>query len=302
MRIFFLGIALAIGSAGFLFWFSGGMDRLTIWAASGQREFQNAMAGALRGLRAGEPKALATLLGVCFAYGFFHAAGPGHGKVLIGGYGMGRQVGLLRLSSIALASSLMQALTAIIMVYAGVLLFDWSRSQMVHVTERIMAPISYGAIALIGLWLLWRGLRGLRRLSKAKQNSHDHHGHSDICSSCGHSHAPSADQIAKAHSWRETLMLIVGIAIRPCSGALFLLILTWRMHIELAGILGALAMGLGTGSVTVAVAIASVFFRSSAMLSIGSSKRLAYFVPAIEVLAGGIVVIVALQLLRIALP
>ena len=294
MRILFLGIVLATGLAGTAFWLAGGMDTLEMWARNGQREFQNAMATALRALRADEPEALTTLLVVCFAYGFFHAVGPGHGKVLIGGYGVGRQVGLLRLSSIALASSLMQALTAILMVYSGVLLFDWSRSQMVQITENIMAPISYGAIALIGVWLLWRGLRGLHRLSKTNQKSCDvhSHDHSDICPSCGHSHA---------HNWREMLMLIGGIAIRPCSGALFLLVLTWRMQIELAGILGAFAMGLGTGSVTVAVAIASVFFRNSALLSFGSGKGLAYLVPMIEVLAGSIVVIAALQLLGIAL-
>jgi len=69
----------------------------------------------------------------------------------------------------------------------------------------------------------------------------------------------------------------------------------------MAGILGALAMGLGTGSVTVAVAIASVVFRKSALMSAGTSARLAFMVPTLEMLAGGIVVFVALQLLRISL-
>ena len=97
------------------------------------------------------------------------------------------------------------------------------------------------------------------------------------------------------------MILIAGIAIRPCSGALFLLVLTWRMGIELAGILGALAMGLGTGSVTVAVAIASVLFRGSALKSAGTSQRLALMVPVLEITAGSLVVIIALQLLHSAL-
>jgi len=305
MRILLASFAICVVLGATLFWAYGGMDQLAIWAAEGQRKFQNAMARALRGIRSGDPQALATLLIVCFSYGFFHAVGPGHGKVLIGGYGVGRRVGLFKLSSIALMSSLAQAVAAIILVYAGVFVLNWSRKQMVDITEKLMAPISYGAIALIGLWLLWRGLRTFRRQMKSKQTSDDHdhnHDHADgTCSGCGHRHAPSADEIAQLHSWRDTLILIAGIAIRPCSGALFLLVLTWRMGIELAGILGALAMGLGTGSVTVAVAIASVLFRGSALKSAGTSQRLALMVPVLEITAGSLVVIIALQLLRSSL-
>jgi len=305
MRILLAAFAICVAVGAVLFWAYGGMDQLTIWAAEGQRKFQNAMARALRGIRAGDTQALATLLIVCFSYGFFHAVGPGHGKVLIGGYGVGRRVGLFKLSSIALMSSLAQAVTAIILVYAGVFVLNWSRKQMVDITEKMMAPISYGAITLIGLWLLWRGLRTFRRQMKTRHTHSDHnhnHDNSDgTCSGCGHRHAPSADEIAQLHSWRDTVILISGIAIRPCSGALFLLVLTWRMGIELAGILGALAMGLGTGSVTVAVAIASVLFRDSALKSAGTSQRLALLVPVLEITAGSLVVIIALQLLRSAL-
>jgi ABC-type nickel/cobalt efflux system permease component RcnA len=299
MRTVLLITVICVALGGVLFWVMGGMDQLAVWAADGQREFQNAMARALRALRDGDPQALTTLLVVCFTYGFFHAVGPGHGKVLIGGYGVGRRIGLLRLSSIALMSSLAQSLSAVALVYAGVFLLNWSSKQMVNITENIMAPVSYGAIALIGVWLLWRGGRGFWRLSKPSHSSHQHA--DGTCNSCGHRHGPTPDEIAQLNSWRDTLILIGGIAIRPCTGALFLLVLTWRMDIQMAGILGALVMGLGTGSVTVAVAIASVTFRKSALMSAGTSARLAFMVPALEILAGGIVVFVALQLLRISL-
>ena len=101
------------------FWVSGGFDSLAIQAALEQRDYQNRMARALRALRGGEAGALAVLLTVCFAYGFFHSVGPGHGKVLLGGYGFASKVPVARIVGIGLAASLGQSVTAIVLVYAG---------------------------------------------------------------------------------------------------------------------------------------------------------------------------------------
>lgn len=308
---------LAIGClAGLALWLwpLGGMTALERWAAEGQREVQTAMAGALRRLKTGDPAALGGLLGLCFAYGFFHAAGPGHGKVLIGGYGLGRRVPVWRLSGLAVASSLAQAATAVALVYAGVFVLNWTRQRMVDTAEQILAPASYGLIALVGLWLLLRGAGRLRRAigairairgpqagtrPEAGMEATDH-SHDAPCG-CGHSHGPSADQAAQVHSLREALMLIGTVAVRPCTGALFLLILTWRMELEWVGIAGAFAMGLGTASVTVAVAVAASLLRESTLARVQAPGLPALALPALELTAGLVVVLVASQLALAAL-
>ncbi len=273
-------------------WASGGFDALAAWAAGEQRVFQNEMAQGLRALRAGQPGAVMALMGVCFAYGFFHAVGPGHGKILIGGYGLGRAIPWLRLSVISLLASLGQAVTAILLVFCGILIFGLARQQMVGVTEDFIAPASYGAIALIGAWLIWRGVRkSMRQVAHA---GHDHHTHTDgTCSSCGHKHGPDLDEVEQAGTLKEALTLIAGIAIRPCTGALFILIITWQMGIFWAGIAGAFAMALGTGAVTIAVGIASVGLRGGLMTALSGSAALTWVVPAIEILAGVLIAVVA---------
>ncbi|GAD54572.1 nickel/cobalt transporter [Limimaricola cinnabarinus] len=270
------------------------------WAAGWQREFQNALAGGLRALRAKEPGAVTALLGLCFAYGFFHALGPGHGKFLIGGYGVSHDVPMLRLSVISLLSSVGQAVTAILLVMTGLFLMGWTRSQMTGAAETIMLPLSAAAIGLIGIWLAFRGLRRLWGL-RANADGAAHGAHDHVChAGCGHRHGPSIDEIRHAGGLRDALALIGGIAIRPCSGAILLLVLTWHMNILTAGIFGTLAMSFGTAALTVFVAASSVFFRESTLFSFGETKQATYVLPVIEVIAGAAILVISIEMAGLA--
>ena len=277
--------ALAVTLTLAVIWFSGGFSDLAAWAARQQRTFQNAIALSLRAVRGGDLGAIITLVSACFAYGLAHAAGPGHGKILIGGYGFARKVPMVRLSLIALAASLGQAVTAIVLVYAGVLILKLTRQAMVGVAEQFFALVSYGAIVAIGLWLVWRGVRRLR------DNTHTNH--DEVCSSCGHAHGPTLHQVDGVSSPREALVLIAGIAIRPCTGALFVLITTWQMGIAMVGILGTLAMALGTAIVTIGVGLAATGLRGGLLADAMGSTRGAQIAAGVEVIAGCVVVLLA---------
>lgn len=316
--------ALGVVALAIWLWGMGGSDQVARLAASGQREAQTAMAGALRALRAGEPGAIATLLGICFAYGFFHAAGPGHGKLVIGGYGMAQRVPLVRLSVLALASSVAQALTAVMLVYAALWVLNWGRQQMVGAAEEVLAPLSFGLIAAVGAWLAFRGMRRFWQVSRAVDHGHEHghghshahsHGHSHghdhdhhhdhhhshghgadgVCSSCGHKHGPTLEEAASVRSLRDALVVVGAVAVRPCTGAIFVLILTWQMGIPMAGIAGALAMALGTACITVGVALAAVSLRESALMRLQGVAALRA-TAALELLVGLVIAVVAMQL------
>lgn len=285
---------LALGLAGFLW--AGGPALVAAEAAAAQRAAQNAMAGALRALRAGEPGALAALLTLAFGYGLAHAAGPGHGKLVVGAYGLSARAGALRLAAVALAASLAQATVAVALVLAGVALFDLTREEMGAIADRRLMQASAVAIGLLGLWLALRGARRLVRRPveagaaghpRPHAHPHDHHHPGAACATCGHVHGPDPAAVAQAAGWRELALLVAAVAIRPCTGALFLLLLTWRMGILPAGIAGTYAMGLGTALVTVAAALAAVTLREGALSALARGEgRAARLLPAAELAAG----------------
>jgi ABC-type nickel/cobalt efflux system permease component RcnA len=298
-------LAVAVVAVLIALWLGGGDRVVQAWAIDGQREAQNAMARGLRALRAGDPAALSGFLAVCFGYGFFHAAGPGHGKLLIGGYGAARAVGALRLSAVALASSLAQGLTAVMLVGAGLWLWQIGRQEMTDMADRLFAPLSFGAIALVGLWLMWRGVRALRRVGGDPHHGHDHdhdHAHDGtVCDTCGHAHGPDPAAVAQATGWRDITVLIGAVAIRPCTGALFVLILTAQMGIFAIGIAGTFVMALGTASVTVATAVAAVTLRRGVLAGLADSPALARVQPMIEIGVGALVAVLGTQLALAAL-
>lgn len=292
-------IAMLAGIIATGIFFAGGLDdALARSVLSLQRDYQNALGRVLRALRAGEAGAVAGFLGICLAYGFFHALGPGHGKAVIAAYGFGSGSTLRRIVGIAALSSLGQASVAVLLIYAGVWLYDGARDRVEALAARI-DPFGMVMIALLGLLLLWRGLKRLRALATASQRADDH-AHDADCG-CGIAHVPAAASVANARSWREITALVLGIALRPCTGALFLLILTWRLGIDGLGILGAFVMGFGTFMVTGMAAVLAVAFRNAILVSLPDLSRISWLAASVEVLVGAAIFVlggsVALRLL-----
>lgn len=293
MRGLTLGVIAILGGLAIWLWGFDGSRVVMRFAVDAQRETQNSMAVSLRAIKTGEAGALLGLWTLCFTYGFVHAAGPGHGKLVIGGYGVAARVAARRLVGLAFISSLAQALSAVVIVYFAIWVLGWGRTQMTDLADKTMAPVSYALITSVGVWLV---LRGLRKAWKARAVTprHDHH---HDAGGCGHTHGPTPAQAASVSSIKDALAVIVSIAIRPCTGAIFLLILTHGLGIVWAGIAGAFIMGLGTAMFTALVAFAAVSARESVLAQTAGGPVTAWLIISAEVIAGAMISLIAVQLL-----
>ena len=285
-----IGIGFAVAAA--LFFVNADFSNLLIWTIEAQRAFQNQMATAVLAIRNDDPGAYCALLSAAGAYGFVHALGPGHGKYLIGGIGLGTQFPASRLVGLAVASSLAKAFWAILLVYGGLIFLKASAGQITHLAEKFLAPVSYRAIACVGLLMVWRGVRSFPK----KSNGHKH---ADECCSC-HSHGPTPEEALNVSSMHDAFGLVLSIAVRPCTGAIFLLVIAWQMEIRIAGAMAVISMGMGTAALISAVAASSIVarhlsFKGMAAVFLGVHAALL----ALQVFAGTLVVLISLSFLAL---
>jgi nickel/cobalt exporter len=111
-------------------------------------------------------------------------------------------------------------------------------------------------------------------------HDHAHHDHEDDASAWGHAHAPEPEELAGPGGWRRGLSAIVAVGLRPCSGAILVLVFALAQGLFWVGIASTFVMGLGT-FITVAV-IASIAVGARSWASRIASARSSYGILAMR--------------------
>jgi nickel/cobalt transporter (NicO) family protein len=303
------------------------------WILAKQSEFYREMSVTIRAAKS-DGSAVWTLLGISFAYGIFHAAGPGHGKAVISSYLVANEETARRGIVLSFASALLQALVAV----AIVAVFAWllsSTAKTMCSAEKAIEIASYALIAAFGARLVWTKGGGFMRALQAKpalamagahhdhhdhghdhghaHHHHDHHAHRHDHSHghdhshdhghvhdehCGHSHGPTPDQLAGPGGWQRGLGTIFAVGMRPCSGAILVLVFSLAQGLFLAGIAATFVMGLGTAITVATIAVIAVSAKGLARrLSAGREGSGALVMRGIEFGAAGLVLLFGLGLL-----
>jgi nickel/cobalt transporter (NicO) family protein len=259
---------------------AGPIDRLYIWVTHQQQAINQSLVAAVKNLKAGGGFSAALVLGgLSFMYGILHAAGPGHGKAVITAYVLADKQTLYRGILLSFLSALVQALMALLVVAVLKFVLDAAGIQTTKLTETWLERASWAFIALFGAWLLVRQIAAYRAGSAVAprhrdhhhdhqhdhQHDHDHHHHTgDTCETCGHAHMPSPEAVQKDWSLGRMLTLAFAIGIRPCTGAILVLVFAISQGLLWAGVFATFAMAVGTAITVSALAALAVGSRTFA--------------------------------------
>jgi ABC-type nickel/cobalt efflux system permease component RcnA len=196
---------------------------------------------------------LLSLAVVGFLYGIFHAAGPGHGKGVISGYIIASRGSISCGLGLSLAAALLQAVVAIAVVGVFAIVLKSTATSIAAITRNIELA-SFAAVAVMGLVLLWTkagefvGLVTLIREGSAPNTA---------------TNGLSNGGAYRSGNWPIFIGVIMAAGIRPCSGAIILLVFSLSQDLFAAGALGALAMAIGTWITTGSLATITVCARSA---------------------------------------
>jgi ABC-type nickel/cobalt efflux system permease component RcnA len=235
-----------------------------------QRELHRRLAGAVRALKSGGAGAVVTLLLISLLYGVFHAVGPGHGKAVISAYLLANERALRRGVGLAFLASLVQGLSAVLLVALLAVLLGMAGLAVTQSTAYLESA-SYALVALVGVWMLWSLLRPQASQGCDHGHAHGHAGRHD----CGHSHAPDPhllDAVARGKGLlSKSVGIVLAVGIRPCSGAVLVLLFALAHGVFPAGIAATFAMSLGTAVTVSLLAVMTVASKRLALTLVGTN-------------------------------
>ncbi len=278
----------------------GVLAKVANWVLMQQQRLNRELAAAVRELKAAGSLTAALVLGLIgFSYGVLHAAGPGHGKAIISSYVLANEETVRRGIMLSFLSSFIQALSAIVLV--GILAVALNATSLeMRAAEGWIETVSWAFVTAVGAWLLYGQIRQIlaRRAHAGRGRNHTHthsasqshvhtHTHGESCGCppghhhgedgaahahahahddcCGHAHIADPKDLQGELGWGKALAIALSVGIRPCTGAILVLVFALSQGLLWAGVFATFAMALGTAITVSTLAALAVGSRDLAV-------------------------------------
>ena len=218
-------------------------------------------------------------LAIAFAYGIFHAFGPGHGKFIIVSYFLGREARVARGVVMALQVAIVHVIAAILIVWLADIVLKAGFGIGLSEVPGVRAA-SFLIIVGIGLYMLYQAARtsGSTVSGVTVGDGHDH-GREDSHShgagpggDHGHDHGPGDGGNL------EGGLLALAAGMVPCPGAVLIMLYAVANDMIYPGFMLVGAMSLGIGLSICVVGVGAILARQAAtrfMERSGSSRGVA---------------------------
>jgi len=253
---------------------AGAFATLTATIKEFQRRANAEIATYMKAIERGDDLGVFFLgLAIAFAYGIFHAFGPGHGKFVIVSYFLGREARVMRGVVMSAQVAIVHVIAAVIIVWLADTVLRAGFGMGLSEVPGVRAG-SFLIIVGIGLYMLYRAAQTSRSAvpegGAAPERSHGHEG--------SHRHGHGSDHDHGRGGRLEGGLVALAAGMVPCPGAVLIMLYAVANDMIYPGFLLVAAMSLGIGSSICAVGVGAILARQVAMQLMersGSSRRAA---------------------------
>jgi nickel/cobalt transporter (NicO) family protein len=233
--------------------------RFAVW----QHELNQKISEWVRNLKEeGGIRPLATLMGIAFAYGAIHAAGPGHGKFVAASYVLSHRTGVTGGLLLGFFTAVFHGFSGVVGVFGLRFLLRKSVGQTLASTTAATRIASFGLVAALGFFLFLKSARTLRARRSTR-----------------------TDSPPKPASRKSLLPWAAAVGLVPCPAVVMVMLFCLSMDAAMLGVLLAAAMSLGMAATISAVTVAAVAGKTGT-LRFFSEKRAETIEGVVGLLAG----------------
>jgi nickel/cobalt transporter (NicO) family protein len=202
-------------------------------------------------------KNLVLIIAIIFLYGFFHAIGPGHGKIIATSYFLGTNSSIGKGLLFGFSFSILHSMSALLFFIVTILFLKTIPRFGATAYEIFIQKISFYLIAILGIYLVIKGLKSLRSHSK---------------NNCNYSH-----------------LTPIALGIVPCPGTLLFLSFFTSINMLWLGILSVLIIALGMTTALSLISILVILFKEKIINILDKNDK--YKVANYLTIFGGILLI-----------
>jgi len=203
-----------------------------------------------------------TVLGIAFLYGLIHAAGPGHGKAIVGFYFTGdtKNKNYLKAFEMGYLISIIHTVSALLTTFALYFVLKSMFYKNFRETYENILHISAGMIIIVGLYIVYEAFKN--------KNSNE----------------------VQVKNEKSKYMVAFSAGIVPCPGVMTIVLFSIIQKKFFLAICSAISMSIGMGLTISIVGILGILFRKK---TTSFNKNIGYI---LQMLSGIIIIILGLFL------
>lgn len=228
---------------------SRALSKIMVW----QQELNTRLTEQVRLLKTEKSwETLWPLIMACFLYGVVHAAGPGHGKVVVFSYFISRRSNIKRGFLLGNLISLFHAVSGVVIV---LILYYLIRTVYMTSFEAIsnkVSIISYVLVILIGIALLLKTLFVIKK---------------------GPDHVSENGERAKLSDHKGVLPLALAVGMVPCPGVVIVMLFALSFNLLAVGLAMSLIMALGMAATISFAGVLSILGQEGLLKGLSKSER-----------------------------